>query len=30
MQEKDQYRHSTDTRQGQKIRKLMKQKYTRV
>ena len=30
MQEKDQYRHGADTRQGQKIRKLMKQKYTRV
>jgi hypothetical protein len=30
MQKKDQYRHGTDTRQGQKIRKLMKQKYTRV
>jgi hypothetical protein len=30
MQEKDQYRHGTDTGQSQKIRKLMKQKYTRV
>jgi hypothetical protein len=30
MQEKDQYRHGADARQGQKIRKLMKQKDTRV